>query len=164
MAVCARLIQAGSLRSSLAVAACWVRVSTTVLAVGVPSRSGFDFRRFCGSRRGRRDPVAVRASIRSAGRETRLRRARARGRPARRRPAGSGLGTRRANPVAGPGARGGRSTDRSASRARPPRRPVQNNMIFDSYLATYHENPIPFEVSIVERVRYNDYLWTGVRV
>lgn len=60
--------------------------------------------------------------------------------------------------------RGGRSTDRSASRARPPRRPVQNNMIFDSYLATYHENPIPFELSIVERVRYNDYLWTGVRV
>lgn len=104
MAVCARLIQAGSLRSSLAVAACWVRVSTTMLAVGVPSRSGFDFRRFCGSRRGRRDPD--RASIRSAGRETRLRRARARGRPARRRPAGSGLGTRRANTVAGPGARG----------------------------------------------------------
>ena len=161
MAVCARLIQAGSLRSSLAVAACWVRVSTTMLAVGVPSRSGFDFRRFCGSRRGRRDPD--RASIRSAGRETRLRRARARGRPARRRPAGSGLGTRRANLLLGLG-RGGRSTDRSASRARPPRRPVQNNMIFDSYLATYHENPIPFELSIVERVRYNDYLWTGVRV
>ena len=157
MAVCARLIQAGSLRSSLAVAACWVRVSTTMLAVGVPSRSGFDFRRFCGSRRGRRDPD--RASIRSAGRETRLRRARART-PGRR---GAVWGRGAPTLLLGLG-RGGRSTDRSASRARPPRRPVQNNMIFDSYLATYHENPIPFELSIVERVRYNDDLWTGVRV
>ena len=162
MAVCARLIQAGSLRSSLAVAACWVRVSTTMLAVGVPSRSGFDFRRFCGSRRGRRDPD--RASIYGprVGRRGCAARARADARP--------GAGRRGA--VWGRGAptlllglgRGGRSTDRSASRARPPRRPVQNNMIFDSYLATYHENPIPFELSIVERVRYNDYLWTGVRV